>query len=447
MQLRTARAGKLLVDRLPDQGVSEAVLPDRPGRLLDDPSGDRLLERLGDVVGGRVADPLQDLERELAASHRGERQQPSAVVVESAHAAQQKVLDRLRDTDPRDCGAPVIPDTDVAQDLLDEERIALRALPDRSRERRGSLAPCSRRDEPRDVVVPEPSDPQADQHARATQLGERLRERMGLIHLRLPVGAKDQHPGLIAGTRDVTQEQQRRGVRPVKVIEHEDQRLRVRDLAQQRRDRVEQTEPLALGVLDARAGGRLRSLRGELGQEPGKRRAVWPDLQAQLFERRLGDVVAQGLYERLIGDQRLLVTAPQQDRRAVRVGGAAELRRQPRLADPRLADQHRDAPASITRVLPVGRQLLERRVAADQRRRPRDHERRRQRDSALRRRFPPDLARGQRLGDSLQRQRPARRKPKPPREPTTSRNRSDVRICPPVASSHSRLATMTGVPK
>jgi len=73
----------------------------------------------------------------------------------------------------------------------------------------------------RDVVVPEPSDPQADQHARAAQLGERLCQRVGLIHLRLAVGTKDQHPGLIAGTRDVTQEQQRRGVRPVKVIEQQ----------------------------------------------------------------------------------------------------------------------------------------------------------------------------------------------------------------------------------
>ena len=77
MQLGTSGVGELLVDRLPDQGVSEAVVPDRPGRLLDDAGGDRLLERLGDVVGGRVADPLQDLERELAPGHGGERQQPS----------------------------------------------------------------------------------------------------------------------------------------------------------------------------------------------------------------------------------------------------------------------------------------------------------------------------------------------------------------------------------
>ena len=82
MQLRAARLGELLVDRLPDQGVSEAVVPDRSRRLLDDPGGDRLLERLGDVVGGRVTDPHQDLERELAPGDGRERQQPSAVIVE-----------------------------------------------------------------------------------------------------------------------------------------------------------------------------------------------------------------------------------------------------------------------------------------------------------------------------------------------------------------------------
>ena len=142
---------------------------------------------------------------------------------------------------------------------------SVRSRIDRATPRRG-LAPCLRRDEPRDVVLPEPSDPQADQHARAAQLGERLRERVGLIHLGLPVGAQDQHPRSLRwnARRDA-------GAAASWRPPSEGHRARGSAVARPRPQRnsdataSNRQELLALGVLDARAGGRLWRLRGELG--------------------------------------------------------------------------------------------------------------------------------------------------------------------------------------
>ena len=50
------------------------------------------------------------------------------------------------------------------------------------------------------------------------------------------------------------QQQQRRGVGPVKVVQDQDQRMLVGDRSQQRRDRFEQQELFALGGLAAGAG-------------------------------------------------------------------------------------------------------------------------------------------------------------------------------------------------
>ena len=58
---RPARERDLLVDALPNQGVSKAVAPDRAGRLLHDAGRDRLLEDFGDPFGRHLSDLLEHM--------------------------------------------------------------------------------------------------------------------------------------------------------------------------------------------------------------------------------------------------------------------------------------------------------------------------------------------------------------------------------------------------
>src|SRR5689334_23927160 len=152
----------------------------------------------------------------------------------------------------------------------------------------------------------------------------------------------------------------------MKVVEYEDQRIRVGNPDKQRRDGVEQPKLFALGGFDE-ARRRLSWVPGEVRQKPPEGLAMRAQMEPQLVRRTLGNVVAQCDHERLIRDQRVLVAAPEQYRSAVRIGSAGEFRRQPGLANPRLADQHRDATASSTGALPVSPQLRERQIASDDR--------------------------------------------------------------------------------
>jgi hypothetical protein len=68
--------------------------------------------------------------------------------------------------------------------------------------------------------------------------------------------------------------------------------------------------------------------------------------------------MAEGFDERVVGSQRLLVAASEQNRGAVRVCRATELGGQPRLADARLADQRDDAPSAGASLLPAPAKLV-----------------------------------------------------------------------------------------
>ncbi|MEY2514798.1 MAG: hypothetical protein QOJ89_2156, partial [bacterium] len=93
---------------------------------------------------------------------------------------------------------------------------------------------------------------------------------------------------------DVPQQQQRGGVGPVQIVEHEHDGPLVARLAEDRADGLEQPVALALAVADQRlreAGKPGRELR----HEPAQLAAAWPELPRQLGERAAGHVVAQRL--------------------------------------------------------------------------------------------------------------------------------------------------------
>ena len=79
------------------------------------------------------------------------------------------------------------------------------------------------------------------------------------------------------------------------------------------------------------------------------------------------DVPRQRLDERLVGDAELVVAAPEQDGRSLRVRSERELRRQPCLADPRLTGDEHDAAFTFGRGLPLVDQRGEVLVATHER--------------------------------------------------------------------------------
>ena len=204
----------------------------------------------------------------------------------------------------------------------------------------------------------------------------------------------------------MAQQQQARLVGPVQVVQEQHQRAQMRSVAQQRGDRLEQAEALLLGAKARRPVGGTRVL--ELGQDRGELGAARGDLHGQLGRRAAGDVVAQRLHERLVGNKGLLVAAARQHRRAPLVRRTGELPCQARLADPGLAREHNDAQAALTHRRPLRLQRSPRIGPADERAAVLARQQRGQWDAHLGRCLPDHLASGDRVGDALQRDRPER---------------------------------------
>ena len=153
------------------------------------------------------------------------------------------------------------------------------------------------------------------------------------------------------------QQQQRRLVRRVQVVEHQHERLRVRDALQERGQGVEQPEARALGL-----GRRRRRQVGDdvaqLRQQLGEVRRPGPELRPQRGGLGRADVGAQRLHPRPVGGRAAgLPAAADEHQRAARSRPRGELLGQPALADARLADEQEQAPAA-------GEGIVERRRSA-----------------------------------------------------------------------------------
>ncbi len=351
-----------------------------------------------------LEDTLEHVELEVAARDRGHRERLAAVIAEAAQAAQQQVPDAVGHAARR--RIPVGLRADVVQQLLDEERVALAALCDTAHEPARHLS--ARRDAAISSATsasPSPDNDSRSTRPRAAQLRKRFGERVLVADLDRPVGAEDHQRRVLRRAREVAKQQQARLVGPVQVVQEQHQRAKVRGVGQQRGDRLEQAEALLLGAEARRPVGGARVL--ELRHDRGELRAPRGDLHGQLGGRAAGDVVAQRLDERLVGDEGLLVAAARQHRRAPLVRRAGELPRQARLADPGLAREHHDAQAALAHRRPRCLQRSRRIGPADERAAVLARQQWGQWDTLLGRRLPDHLAGGDRA-----RRRPSARLPR-----------------------------------
>ncbi len=128
---RAARRGHPVVERLADEGVGEAVALGLGGRFGDEPGLERGVKRVEKAVLVEREHALEQSGIEVATDHRGDAEPLGGLRVQPCQAPRDHILDALRQAEvpehPRarligaDAGVG-----EVADDLLDEERVPLR---------------------------------------------------------------------------------------------------------------------------------------------------------------------------------------------------------------------------------------------------------------------------------------------------------------------------------
>ena len=168
------------------------------------------------------------------------------------------------------------------------------------------------------------------------------------------------------------EQQQRRVIGAVQVVEDEDERASVGRRAQQRRDGVEELKARGVGLARARVGGRCGDVarrRGhDVGHEAGQPRAcLGPEGGDRRADVALGGQAAQDPKPRPVRRRAAAVprTAPEHERTpgdslcAERVGEGG-------LADAGVAGDHEEAAAPVQRAVETVTQLGELTLAADE---------------------------------------------------------------------------------
>ena len=274
VQPRAAQRREAVVERRAHQRVGEGVAADAAVDLAQHAGAHRLVERRDEVVPRQRPERLEQPEVDLAPDHRRDldrlarrrRQPPQAPRGDPAHALGHPGLlevDRALEAARRVA--------QVAQDLLDEERVALGLAVQRRDEVGGGRGGAVGLDQLADLAGVEALERDVREAVLAPQRGDQLRQRVPLLELRVAVGAEEHRAPRLGRAHEVAQQLHRRAVGPVEVVEDEQQRRARGQLGQQRGERVEQALALRPDLVEAgRRHGRRRVRHAELRQQRGE---------------------------------------------------------------------------------------------------------------------------------------------------------------------------------
>ena len=207
MQLLTLARQDRRVDRLRQERVAEA---EAAGGLVGDEDAvvDGAAQRLAHLGLGQRGSRAQQRVADVAPRSRGEPQQAPRPLVEARHALQQQVAQAGRQ--------PAV----LARrrdELLREERIPFRARDDLARQRRRDPSA----DERDQVVALERAELEQERRVGAPDaVGEPAHSPRRRMLVR-PVRREHEQPAVADVVREVNDEIERRRVRPVHVLEHE----------------------------------------------------------------------------------------------------------------------------------------------------------------------------------------------------------------------------------
>jgi hypothetical protein len=194
-------------------------------------------------------------------------------------------------------------------------------------------------------------------------------ERGGVVGPLGADGGEHHHRPVGRRAQQVAHHLPRRLVDPLEVVDDEQHGPRAGARGHQRQRRLEQ--PVALG---GRAHGRKVARRrgdpaAQLGHQAAELRQLRRELGIDLAHRRrrVPDLIAHRLHERLVADEWVLVAAPVEHVRSGAVHALCERGREPGLADPGLAGDEHEPGAAAADAHPRAVERLQRGVAADER--------------------------------------------------------------------------------
>ena len=150
----------------------------------------------------------------------------------------------------------------MAQELLEEERVAGGLSVQRSDEWGRDLVTGEAREQLAALDLGEPTQGNAGHERLAAQVGEQIGQRMVAAEPDVSVADHDEQPGVCGRAHEVPQQEHRRLVGPVQVVEHEHRGPGGGDPGDQRGDGLEEAVPLGLGI-----GGRGRRRFGHAAEE------------------------------------------------------------------------------------------------------------------------------------------------------------------------------------
>ena len=197
------------------------------------------------------------------------------------------------------------------------------------------------------------------------KVGERQPQSVGRMLARIAATQDQQYRCVDQRAREVTKQQQRGRFGPLEIVEHQDQRSRHRDPAQQVGCRLEREEPLGrvVGVGWCR---RRRDPRRERRTDAEQLTAVSRDVFGDDAGRGVFDDRGKHAPERLEGCTGLVASSVRSGRAPRRNELLSELREQGGLADPRLSTEHDAAQAGRGDQRELARERLHLFTASDE---------------------------------------------------------------------------------
>jgi hypothetical protein len=250
---------QVAVERRADERVLEAEPPDRPQHLLDETALRRRGQRGEETVGGEPRQACQQDHREFPAEDGGHREDRLTVGGQAPEAASDRLAEPLGEVVDRRVLARA---GEVVDHLADEERIAAALAMDAPDERDVGRVADRGFHEPMDVVLAQAAEVEPLVVRLASELGQRLDERMGRAELVRAVRREEEEGGVADFPGEELEEEERGRIRPVEILQDEHERVVVGATAEHLADGVEDPEP---GV--GRGERRLRRRLGEVGDD------------------------------------------------------------------------------------------------------------------------------------------------------------------------------------
>ena len=278
MQLSASNAGHPVVDGSTDELVGEPITKLAAAELLDHAVRGRLLERRPQLRAFKPG-AVEHIELELGSRDSGQLQQRRGAGAESSEPLTDQLPNLLRASELGH-RTRELPPVALARDrtglehgppqLRHQEWVATRQ-PGQHPRHRGQLGAeiptAAELDKLGHLLGAQASESKSDHTLRTPQVDQRRRQRLGNLGFGVAERGDHQRLRLRRAVREVAQEQQRRSVGPVSILDHQHERRTPARRRQQLRDRGVQAMTLGIRIGRERRGQLPREQR-QIGEEP-----------------------------------------------------------------------------------------------------------------------------------------------------------------------------------